>query len=176
MTPAQFDATWRPAHRRTFVGSNPKPHLLCSSSSRFKCHLPVDDGTPITFKWHWPKGTFDKRMSAYDIAEFILPDMVQILRCGFLNSRPRVRAEFAEMLHKLADITTTIVTKQFSVINGKFVNINPVAVQRYERKKKAVIDRLLPWIKPQIGTEEDDIIYMQIDAKLPQPVGPTYFT
>lgn len=41
---------------------------------------------------------------------------------------------------------------------------------------KSAIDRLLPWVKPRIGTEEDDLIFMQIDCREPQPIGPTYFT
>ena len=59
-----------------------------------------DDGEPVLFRWHWPRGTFDARMSALELAEFVLPHMPSIL--PFLSYHPRAYAEFEAMLVVLA--------------------------------------------------------------------------
>lgn len=58
------------------------------------------DGTPtVRFAWHWPRGTFDKRMSALEIAAFVLPHMHALL--PFFTNHPQVHAEFQAMLNRL---------------------------------------------------------------------------
>lgn len=58
------------------------------------------DGQPtVRFAWHWPRGTFDKRMSALEIAAFVLPHMPSIL--PFFSGHPQVHAEFQAMLNRL---------------------------------------------------------------------------
>ncbi len=60
------------------------------------------DGKPddtIVFRWHWPRGTFDYRMSALEIATFVLPHMPSIL--PFFHNYPDVYAEFSAMLQRL---------------------------------------------------------------------------
>ena len=106
-------------------------------------YIPPDDGGPITFKWHWPRGTFDKRMSAVELATFVMPHMPSVL--PFLSEHPRVYQEFQAMLIRLATWP------------------------------QAELDRLTTWIKPVVRTEEDDIVFMQINCIVPQAIGPTYF-
>lgn len=109
-----------------------------------RAEVAPDDGKPVTFRWHWPRGTFDKRMSAYELASFVLPHMGAIVGMGLLKHHPRVEAEFRAMLTQLAT------------------------------QPKAVLDRLLPWIKPVVRNEQDDIIEMAITATAPQATGPAY--
>lgn len=59
-----------------------------------------DDGGPITFQWHWPRGTFAPRMSALEIATFVMPHMPYIV--PLLSGYPRVQSEFTAMLIRLA--------------------------------------------------------------------------
>lgn len=73
----------------------PYPHEY-----RHRAVIGQDDGEPITFKWHWPRGTFDARMSAYELAAFVLPHMPSIV--PLLGNHPRVQREFQAMLVVLA--------------------------------------------------------------------------
>lgn len=97
---------------------------------KHRAHIPPDDGEKIIFKWHFPRGTFEKRMSAYEIATFLMPHMPSV--ATFFNGR--VRAEFDAMLVTLAT------------------------------SPKLALDQVLPWIKPVIRTEDDDIIELSITA------------
>ena len=76
--------------------------LLVTDKTRAKhrVEIPADDGGPIVFKWHFPRGTFDARMSAKEIAPFLLGHMPAIV--PLLSDHPRVAAEFQSMLVKLA--------------------------------------------------------------------------
>lgn len=103
-----------------------------------------DDNEPVVFKWHWPRGTFDKRMSALEVGMFVLPHMPHIL--PLLSGHSRIQKEFEAILILL--ITSP----------------------------KEALDKLLPWIKPVIRTEDDDIIEMNLIATKSQLAGPTYFT
>lgn len=67
---------------------------------KHSANIDDDDGGQITFHWHWPRGTFDKHMSAYEIAAFVLPHMPSI--AGLFSDHPRIRAEFEAMLVVLA--------------------------------------------------------------------------
>lgn len=77
--------------------------MLKSMQNDYKHHTEVkdaqDDGKPVTFFWHWPRGTFDARMSAYEIAKFIIPHMPSIL--PFLGINSRAYHEFKLMTDKL---------------------------------------------------------------------------
>lgn len=84
------------------------------------------------FRWHWPRGTFEPRMSAYEIAAFLLPHMGAIV--GFLPKENRIQDEFSAMLVMLAT------------------------------RPREILDRIVPWIKPCIGQEPDDIIELHINA------------
>jgi hypothetical protein len=95
-----------------------------------KAYVPEDDGLATVFRWHWPRGTFEKRMSAYEIASFLLPHMPSV--ATFFTGR--IRAEFDAMLVVLAT------------------------------SQKTAIDEVLPWIKPVIRTEDDDIIELCVGA------------
>lgn len=65
-----------------------------------RTEVPPDDLGPITFHWHWPRKTFDRRMSALELATFVLPHMPSIV--PLLGGHPRVQAEFQAMLVRLA--------------------------------------------------------------------------
>lgn len=99
--------------------------------------IPPDDGKASTFIWHWPRGTFRKRMSALEIAAFILPHMIAICSMGLLrcSHNLRIHDEFKAMLQNLA------------------------------LSDPRLIDRLLPWIKSVTHTADDDLIVMRIDAQ-----------
>lgn len=56
----------------------------------------MDDGEPVTFKWHFPRGTFEPRMSAFEIAAFILPHMPSIL--PLLSGHERIQRDFETMM------------------------------------------------------------------------------
>lgn len=54
----------------------------------------------VTYNWHWPKGTFDKRMSAREIAPFIIGHMPSIV--PLLSDHPNIQAQFQALLVRLA--------------------------------------------------------------------------
>ena len=60
---------------------------------------PADDGGDIKFLWHFPRGTFEKRMSALEIAIFVMPHMPSIL--PLLGDHPRIQQHFGIMLNRL---------------------------------------------------------------------------
>jgi hypothetical protein len=60
-----------------------------------KIKVPIDDGGPISFKWHFKRGTLESRMSAFELAGFVLKEMPYI--AGLLSDHPRAKQEF-EML------------------------------------------------------------------------------
>lgn len=68
---------------------------------RHQAYMPIiDDGEPIIFQWHFPRGTFESRMSAFEIATFILPHMPFIL--PLLSGHQRIQREFESMMLVLA--------------------------------------------------------------------------
>ena len=97
--------------------------------------IPSDDGQAITFKWHWPRGTFDKRMSALEIGAFLLPHMPFIGKYIENERYPRIHAEFEAMLVMLAT------------------------------SPREALDEVLPWIQPVKYTEEDELVVMSLFAK-----------
>src|SRR5437762_13932954 len=119
-------------NRRTFVGSSPRPHLHDPSSSRYRVVAPPDDGTEISFVFHFPRGTLAPRMSALELAAFVLQHIVAICAQGFLDHRPRMKAEFEAMGVLLAT------------------------------KPKSATDQLLPWIRSITRREEDDLIRLSL--------------
>lgn len=62
--------------------------------------VPPDDGSGISFRWHFPRGTLDPRMSAYDLAGFLLEHMPFII--PLLQPHLRVQEEFRAMYVLLA--------------------------------------------------------------------------
>lgn len=120
-----------------------KPHIPDPVTHR--AVVPPDDGGPIVFNWHFSRGMLAPRMSAYELAEFVLGHMPAILALGLLNSQPRVEAEFRHMMVLLAT------------------------------SKREVIDRLVPWIKSVTRKADDDVIQMELYSREEQPSGPAYF-
>ena len=67
---------------------------------RHTVKIPKDDGGEITFRWHFPRGTLQQRMSALELAEFLVPHMPHVL--PFFQAHPRVYREFETMFLMLA--------------------------------------------------------------------------
>lgn len=59
-----------------------------------------DDGGPITFRWHFPRGVLDRRMSAWELAPFLMSHMPAIV--PLLSYQPRTQAEFQALLLRFA--------------------------------------------------------------------------
>lgn len=59
-------------------------------------HIPPDTGDQITVRWHLPRGALQPRMSAYELAEILVPHMVAVL--PVFSDHPRVYAEWQAML------------------------------------------------------------------------------
>lgn len=64
---------------------------------------------------------------------------------GFFSHQPRVYAEFAKLLYRLVNMS--------------------------EDK----LDEVLPWIRVVYASEEDDIIYLNLNCKTPVLEGPKHF-
>ena len=103
-----------------------------------KAIIPPDDGEQINFKWHFPRGLLDKRMSGFELAQFVLYHMSGVIKCGLLEGHPRIVAEFEAMFVKLAT------------------------------SPKEVIDQVLSWIRVEWHEQEDDIIHMSLFDQTPQ--------
>lgn len=81
-------------------------------------------------------------MSAYELAEFLVPHMPAIL--PLFAEHPRVQDEWRTMM-------LTLVTQP-----------------------RAVIDRLLPWIRAVTRTADTDIVLLDLSNVTPHPVGKVY--
>lgn len=111
---------------------------------RHRVNVNENDGPndAIVFKWHWPRNTFDKRMSAWEIASFVIPHMPHIL--PFLDAHPRIKQEFEAILVLLAT------------------------------SPRAAIDEVVPWIRPLVRTQENDLLILELGSRVVQ-TGPTHF-
>ena len=58
--------------------------------------VPPPDGKPNTFRWHFPSGALKPRMSARELADFLLGHMPYIV--PLLANHQQVQAEFHAML------------------------------------------------------------------------------
>lgn len=58
-----------------------------------------DLNSKIRFQWHFPPGTFEPRMSGWEIADFLLDHWPYVL--PFMSQYPRVYAEFQAMMHMI---------------------------------------------------------------------------
>lgn len=61
---------------------------------------PIDDGSEISFSWHFKRGTLEKNMSGFDLASFVLKEMPSII--PLLSHMPRAQKEFEAMMILLA--------------------------------------------------------------------------
>lgn len=198
-------------------------------------HVPPDDDQPVTFKFHFPKGTLSPRMSGYELCEFILPHMGAILSKGLFSDHPRVEHEFNSMFQHLLmagrpnrkngiqreellqicfmaikqaevdlkdakilaiDFMDSLIVQNTkdrlrswkdlearAIENQKLTVHDWYLIVRWDIRhdanlvqRKAILDRLLPWLKPIIGEEEDDTIFLSLFANEQQKTGPAYFT
>jgi hypothetical protein len=83
----------------------------------------------IVYRWHWPKGTFDKRMSALEIAMFVMPHMPFIV--PLLSDSPNIQAQFRAMLVRLAtwpaealDELTTWIKPRIGIGDDDLIELN----------------------------------------------------
>lgn len=56
-------------------------------------------GEEVIFRWHWPRGTFDERMSALEIAAIVIKQMPAI--CGQLSIWPETHIQFQALLNRI---------------------------------------------------------------------------
>lgn len=84
------------------------------TEAKHQVNIPPDNGGEISFHWHWPRGTFEPRMSALEIAAFLMPHMPSVL--PFFSGHPRVYAEFQAMLVRLASSPTEALDEVLSWI------------------------------------------------------------
>lgn len=81
----------------TFGPLHAKPHIA-DPVYEHRAVVSPDDRQKIRVQWHWPRGTFDARMSALEIMAFLMPHMPHVL--PFLSGHPRVYAEFQAMMFR----------------------------------------------------------------------------
>ncbi len=99
----------------------------------------IASNDPILFKWHWPRGTLAQRMSALELATFLLPHMPCVL--PLLSDHPNIYLDFQNLLLRLTTWPKQIIdevvpwiksvtrTSDHDVIElaigGKFVQAGP---------------------------------------------------
>lgn len=93
------------------------------------------DDNVITFKWHFPRGTLEKRMSGLELARFVLEHMGGIIGMGLFDSQPKIKAEF-----------TLIASRVVTMPQNE-------------------LDEVLAWLQPCVRMEEDDVIFMSAFAE-----------
>lgn len=54
------------------------------------------DWEPVLFRWHWPRGVLDKRMSALEIAAFLMPHLPSVV--PLMADHPQAQAELQAIL------------------------------------------------------------------------------
>jgi len=82
---------------------------------RHRAEVSERDGSDtVLFRWHWPRGTFDPRMSALELAAFVLPHMPHIL--PLLGQWPQIQREFAALLVRAASAPDEVVPWIKSVV------------------------------------------------------------
>ena len=133
---------------QTFGPTSCKP-FIPDPSTTYRAEIPEDDGKPNTFDVHFKRGTLRPRMSALELAEFMLPHMPAIL--PFLRGE-RVRQDWLTLLTMLANLTT----------------------RGWQAKSKEAIDHLVPWIRSMTRTQEADIIHLELGAQFEQR-SPSWF-
>lgn len=85
--------------------------LIASDVREWKHRVEMtDDGRsddePILFRWHFPRGTLDRHMSALELTIFLLPHMEHI--APFLLKWPKAYQEWVIMLHRLVNTPAAI--------------------------------------------------------------------
>ncbi len=80
------------------------------------------DDSVVVFRWHWPRNVLQKRMSALELAEFLLPHMPSVL--PLFSNHPKVYAEFQALLLRLVtwpkkEVLDEIVPWLQTVIHGE---------------------------------------------------------
>jgi hypothetical protein len=82
------------------------PNILHPEKWKTVAHI-KDDGGPVTFRWHFPRGTLAPRMSALELCEFLFPHMPAIV--PLLAHHPRAQMELKAMMVCLTTKPHTLV-------------------------------------------------------------------
>lgn len=61
-----------------------------------KAEIHKDENPECVFKWHFPRGTLQKQMSALELSEFLMPHMPSIL--PLLSEHTEIKSAFEAML------------------------------------------------------------------------------
>jgi hypothetical protein len=123
--------------------------MLSTAQKEFWNHqatITEDGSDHDLFRWHFPPFTFDARMSAFEIAQFIIPHMSDIL--PMLGGHPHIQAEFKALQNRLTQWPEEVLDEVHGWIR---------TLTRATR------------------IEEDDIIELCVGGRLVTPVGPTHF-
>lgn len=115
---------------------SPYSELVGFDGYRHRAIIKASQGDDLVIKWHWPRGTFDARMSAYEMALILVPHMTFI--SPYIQDKV-IREEFDAMLVLLAT------------------------------SPRRIIDEILPWIRPTIRTDDNDIVVLQLSNKFIDP-------
>lgn len=103
-----------------------------------------NDPGPVIFNWHWPRGTFDERMSALELAAFVMPHMPSVL--PMLAGDPKIQAEFLILLMKLATTPANVLDEVVPWIKSVVRTSDNDTIQMDLRAKPAKNRRPLHFI------------------------------
>ena len=106
-----------------------------------------DDGQPITFRWHLPRGTLENRMSGLELMMVLGQHLPGVLPFLLDEQGNRTRA-----YNEMEAMITTLLTAPLSVV-----------------------DEVLPWIRSVTRTQEYDIVQLSLFDKTPLPERKLYF-
>lgn len=106
-----------------------------------------DDGQPITFRWHLPRGTLEPRMSGLELMKVLGQHLPGVLPFLLDHDGNRTRA-----YDEMEIMITMLLTSPLSVI-----------------------DEVLPWIRSVTRTQEYDIVQLSLFDKTPLPERKLYF-
>lgn len=97
-------------------------------------NCPPDDGKEIIFKFQFKKGILNKRMSGFELGQFVGKFIFALLNQNCLRNNKRAEKHLRIMAKRLL----------------------------WTSKEK--LDNYLPWIRSSVSEEEDDFIILRIDA------------
>lgn len=115
---------------------------MITTPNTYKANIPLDDGKPINFRFHFPRGTLQERMTGYELGLFILKHMQGMLAQGLLTGR--AKTEFEAMFLMLATNPKAATHKLFPWIRSvtKTEHDDIIQLSLYDRtpiKKKTLI-------------------------------------
>lgn len=83
----------------------PSEEKILVEQWHYRAERPIDDGEDEhVFRFHFPRGTLAKRMSAYELATFLMPHLEPII--PLLGFDPLNQAHFIELTRRFATCPT----------------------------------------------------------------------